>query len=57
VSRRGTETAVLVPIKQWRRLQTAARPSLKQLSLAPEARTQKLVPPRGRGRRRPVVEL
>jgi hypothetical protein len=57
VSRRGTETAVLVPIEQSRRLQTAARPSLKQLSLAPEARTQKLVPPRGRGRRRPVVEL
>jgi prevent-host-death family protein len=27
VSRRGTETAVLVPIEQWRRLQAAARPS------------------------------
>ncbi|MFM9101402.1 MAG: type II toxin-antitoxin system prevent-host-death family antitoxin, partial [Cyanobium sp.] len=27
VSRRGTETAGLVPIEQWRRLQAAARPS------------------------------
>ena len=57
VSRRGTETAVLVPIEQWRRLQAAARPSLKQLLLAPEARTEELAPPRGTARRRPVVEL
>ena len=57
VSRRGTETAVLVPIEQWRRLQAAARPSLKQLLLAPEARTEELVPPRGTARRLHVVEL
>jgi antitoxin Phd len=57
VSRRGTETAVLVPIEQWRRLQAAARPSLKELLLSPEARTEELVPPRGTARRRPVVEL
>jgi antitoxin Phd len=57
VSRRGTEAAVLVPIEQWRRLQDAARPSLKQLLLAPEARTDELVPPRGEARRRAVVEL
>jgi len=40
VSRRGTEPAVLVPIAQWRHLQAAARPSLKELLLAPEARTE-----------------
>jgi prevent-host-death family protein len=57
VSRRGTETAVLVPIEQWRRLQAAARPSLKELLLAPDARTDSLVPPRGRARRRAVVAL
>jgi antitoxin Phd len=57
VSRRGTEAAVLVPIEQWRRLQAAARPSLKQLLLSPEARTDELVPPRGEARRRAVVEL
>jgi len=57
VSRRGTETAVLVPIDQWRRLQAAARPSLKELLLSPEARTDSLVPPRGAARRRPVAQL
>ena len=57
VSRRGIETAVLVPIEQWRRLQAAARPSLKDLLLSSEARTELLVPPRGDARRRPVVAL
>jgi antitoxin Phd len=57
VSRRGTEAAVLVPIDQWRRLQAAARPSLKELLLSSEARTEFLVPPRGDARRRPVVAL
>jgi prevent-host-death family protein len=57
VSRRGRETAVLVPVEQWRRLQAAARPSLKQLLLAPQARTDILVPARGQAQRRPVVEL
>jgi prevent-host-death family protein len=55
VSRRGTEAAVLVPIEQWHRLQAAARPSLKNQLLTPEARTETLVPPRGRARRRPVT--
>lgn len=57
VSRRGAETAVLVPIEQWQRLQAAARPSLKQLLLAPEARVDDLVLPRGGARRRAAVEL
>ena len=57
VSRRGAEAAVLVPIEQWQRLQAAAKPSLKQLLLTPEARTEALVPPRGAARRRAVVEL
>jgi antitoxin Phd len=57
VSRRGTEAAVLVPIEQWRRLQASARPSLKQLLLDPDARANELAPPRGRARRRAVVEL
>jgi len=35
VTKRGVETAVLVPIAQWRRLQQAARPSLKELLLSP----------------------
>lgn len=38
VTRRGVETAVLVPIEEWRKLQRAARPSLKRLLLAAEPR-------------------
>ncbi len=57
VTRRGVETAVLVPIAEWRRLQKAARPSLKNLLLGPAARFEELVPERGRLRRRPPVDL
>ena len=56
VTRRGVETAVLVPIEQWRKLQRMTRPDLKALLLAPEARTESLTPPRGQHRRRsPLV--
>ena len=54
VTKRGIETAVLVPIDQWRRLQRVTRPSLKELLLAPEARTEVLIPPRRGLRRRPT---
>jgi len=57
VTKRGTEAAVLVPMDEWRRLKEAARPSLKQLLLADSARTEMLVPPRGRARRRKVSAL
>ena len=57
VSRRGAEEAVLVPIGEWRRLQAAARPSLKQLLLSDSARTEMLVPERGKARRRQVEPL
>ena len=58
VTRRGVETAVLLPIEHWRRLERMTRPDLKQLLLAPEARTDDLTPPRRRHRRRtpPPVE-
>ena len=57
VSRRGTETAVLVTIEEWRRLQVAARPSLKQLLLADSARTDTLALERGQARRRQAMTL
>ena len=38
VTKRGVETAVLVPIDEWRRLQQQARRTLKDLLLAPEPR-------------------
>jgi antitoxin Phd len=57
VTKRGTETAVLVPVDEWRRLQVAARPSLKQLLLADVGRTDLLTPPRRTARRRKVAAL
>ena len=57
VTRRGAEAAVLVPAAQWRRLQAAARPSLKELLLSDVARTELLVPKRGAVRRRLVLPI
>jgi antitoxin Phd len=56
VTRRGIETAVLVPIREWNRLQQAARPSLKDLLMAPKTRFDNLVPERHKLRRRTVRE-
>jgi prevent-host-death family protein len=55
LTRRGSEAAVLVPVEEWRRLQAAARPSLKQLLLSDEARGDWTIPPRGPARRRKVA--
>lgn len=52
VTRRGVEAAVLVPIEEWRRMQQAARPGLKELLLGDGPRFENLAPPRGRLRRR-----
>ena len=57
VTKRGAEAAVLVPVQEWRRLQQAARPSLKQLLLSQEARASLVVPARGRAKRRAVQAL
>jgi len=57
VTRRGIETAVLVPIEEWRRLQQAARPSLKDVLLAPEPRFDDIVGKRRAWRMRPAVEF
>ncbi len=54
VTRRGIETAVFVPIDEWKRLQKAVRPTLKDLLLAPEARFENLIPQRHKLRRRAV---
>lgn len=55
VTRRGAEAAVLVPAAEWKRLQSAAKPSLKELLQTDAARTDFLVPPRGSARRRRVA--
>jgi len=57
VTKRGAEAAVLVPVQQWRRLQSNARPTLKQLLLADHSRTEVLTPARGQAKRRPLPAL
>lgn len=57
VTRRGVETAVLVPIEDWRRLQRAARPGLKELLLCSNPVMEDVEVARGDLRRREVVEF
>jgi prevent-host-death family protein len=52
VTKRGAETAVLVPVDDWRRLQQSARATLKELLLAAAPRGDLHLPKRGRSRRR-----
>lgn len=54
VTKRGAEAAVLVPVQEWRRMQQAARPSLKQLLLSDQARAEWTLPTRGQAQRRDV---
>ena len=53
ITRRGAEIAAVVPIEQWRRLESAA-PSLKDLLLEPVRGSDPLMRPRRRFHRRPV---
>ena len=55
VTKRGVEAAVLLPIEQWKRLRAAAKPDLKDLLLAPGARTESLAPSRARHRQRKTL--
>lgn len=54
VTKRGVDAAVLVPVEDWRRLQQASRPTLKDLLLADQPRGDLNVPARGKARRRPL---
>jgi prevent-host-death family protein len=57
VTKRGAEAAFLVPAGDWRRLQQSARPTLKDLLIAPTPRGDLPVPQRGRARRRPPAAI
>lgn len=57
VTRHGVETAILVPIAEWQRLQQENQPTLKDLLLAPEPRFDNLVPRRRPLRRRKALEF
>lgn len=46
VSRRGVETAVIVPIEEWRRLRSPKHKDIKAWLLAPEARGDIPIPSR-----------
>ena len=52
VTRRGVETAVVVPFEQWRRLQRPRAPRDVLLEAGP--RVEQLVPPRQEWRQRPA---
>ena len=53
ITKRGVQTAVVIPIDEWHRLQRMAKPDLKELLLAPEPRTETLTPPRRALQHRP----
>jgi len=57
VTRRGIAEAVLVPIGQWRRLQSQSRPNIKELLLGHGPRFDDIAPKRGAWKRRPTVDL
>ena len=57
VTKRGVETAVVVPIEQWRSLQQRARPTLKDLLLAREPRFDLELPDRRKWRWRTKPRL
>jgi antitoxin Phd len=52
VTKRGVEAAVLVPIREWRRLKGSTRRTLKELLLAEAPRVELSGPGRGALRRR-----
>jgi len=56
VTRRGVEAAVLVPIDDWRRMQQAGRPSIKELLLS-GPRFENLDPHRRRWKRRKPIDF
>jgi prevent-host-death family protein len=56
VTRRGVESAVLVPIEDWRRMQQSRRPDIKELLLSGPRFDMKL-PKRRKGRLRPPIDF
>ena len=57
VTRRGVEAAVLVPIGEWRRLQQANRPTLKELLLGDGPRFDLEIPKRTKWKLRPPIDF
>jgi len=55
ITRRGVETAVLVPIDEWKRLKSGSLPNIKDILLDPNGPHDLNIPPRRRFRLRPFV--
>jgi hypothetical protein len=55
VTKHGAEAAVLVPVETWRRLQKSARPTLKDMLLAPAPPAEIPLPDRAAFCLRPAV--
>ena len=52
VTKRGTEAAVLVPARDWKRMKQSARPTLKELLLSSLSGAELQIPKRGQAKRR-----
>jgi len=57
VTRRGIETAVMVPINEWKLLQQTVRPGIKEWLLQKGPRFENLVEHRRRFKHRPLPEF
>lgn len=57
VTRRGVEAAVLVPIEEWRRMQQASRPNIKELLLGDGPRFDLDIPKRTRWKLRNPIDF
>lgn len=57
VTRRGVEAAVLVPMEEWRRLQQARRPNIKELLLGEGPRFHLDIPKRRKWKLRPPIDF
>jgi prevent-host-death family protein len=57
VTKQGVEAAVLVPVDVWRRLETTAKPCLKELLLSDVGRGDLVLITRGKARRRSVEAM
>jgi len=56
VTRRGVEATILVAIEEWRRMQSASRPGIKELLLS-GPRFNNIIASRRRWKRRAPVEF
>lgn len=57
VTKRGLKAAVLITIQEWDALRESARPTLKDLLLSDQDRTELPLPKRGQLQRRKLTQI